>query len=72
MVKNIKEQILEHFKDINFKYNDCTKFDTLKRMLDELEKELNPDINELIDMLTIVKDQAIDEAIKALREGGIK
>ena len=34
-----REEILEYFKDINLAYNDCTRFDTLKRMLDELEQE---------------------------------
>ena len=33
----MKEEILEYFKDINHAYNDCTRFDTLKRMLGELE-----------------------------------
>lgn len=31
-----KEQILDHFKDINHAYNECTRYDDLKRMLDEL------------------------------------
>lgn len=35
----MKEEILEYFKDINLAYNDCTRFDTLKRMLGELEQE---------------------------------
>jgi len=35
----MKEEILEYFKDINFAYNDCTRFDTLKRMIGELEQE---------------------------------
>lgn len=35
-----KEEILEYFKDINHVYNDCTKYDTLKRMLDELQDPL--------------------------------
>lgn len=30
------EEILQAFDDINFVYNDCTKYDTLKRMLEEL------------------------------------
>lgn len=34
-----KEEILEEFKDINQMYNDCTKYDTLKRMLEELEND---------------------------------
>lgn len=34
---SMKEKILEYFKDINHAYNDCTKFDTLKRMLEQME-----------------------------------
>ena len=30
---------LDYFKDINHAYNDCTKYDTLKNMLDELPIE---------------------------------
>lgn len=33
-----KNEILEYFKDINLVYNDCTRYDTLKRMLDELQE----------------------------------
>lgn len=31
-----REEILQEFSDINKVYNNCTKYDTLKRMLDEL------------------------------------
>lgn len=31
-----RKEILQAFDDINFVYNDCTKYDTLKRMLEEL------------------------------------
>ena len=34
------EEILQTFSDINYAYNDCTKYDTLKRMLDELTEPL--------------------------------
>ena len=35
-----KQDILDYFKDINEAYNDCSKYDSLSRMLDELlEKE---------------------------------
>lgn len=33
-----REVILDYFKDINHMYNDCTRYDTLKRMLDELQE----------------------------------
>lgn len=32
-----KQDILEHFKDINQAYNNSSEFDTLSRMLDELK-----------------------------------
>ena len=32
-----RDEILEYFKDINYAYNDCTRHDTLKRMIDELQ-----------------------------------
>lgn len=31
-----KEQILEYFKDINVTYNECTRYDDLSKMIDEL------------------------------------
>lgn len=34
-----KEDILHHFQDINFRYNDCMMYDDLSRMLDELIAE---------------------------------
>ena len=34
-----KADIFEYFKDLNHIYNDCTKLDTLSKMLDEFEKE---------------------------------
>lgn len=39
-IQNLINEILEYFKDINFVYNDCMRFDTLKRMLDELVQEV--------------------------------
>ena len=33
-----KDEILEYFKDVNHAHNDCTRYDTLKRMLDELQE----------------------------------
>ena len=33
------EEILKEFNDINHVYNDCMKYDTLKRMLEILEQE---------------------------------
>jgi hypothetical protein len=33
-----KNEILEYFKDINHAYNDCTRYDTLKSMINELQE----------------------------------
>lgn len=41
IAKMTKQEILDYFKDINEVYNDCTRFETLSRMLDELLKEQN-------------------------------
>ena len=32
-----KQNILEYFNDINHVYNDCTKYDVLESMLNELQ-----------------------------------
>ena len=37
-----KQKILDHFKDIDFVYNDSSKHETLSRMIDELLKEQQP------------------------------
>jgi len=35
--------ILNYFKDINSYYNDCTRYDTLKRMLEDIIAETKED-----------------------------
>ena len=35
-----KAEILEHFKDINGAYNECTRYDDLSRMIDELLEDI--------------------------------
>ena len=37
----IKEQILDEIKDINYAYNECNKYITIKNLLDEMEEEQN-------------------------------
>ena len=32
-----KQDILDYFKDINFAYNDCSRYESLERMLEELQ-----------------------------------
>lgn len=46
-----KAEILEYFEDINFAYNDCSRYDSLSNMLDELEQEHYKDCEEAIKML---------------------
>lgn len=45
-----KQGILDYFKDINEMYNDCTRLDSLSRMLDELLESIpqKPETPELI------------------------
>lgn len=33
----IKEMILKEIKDINYAYNDCSKYETIKNLLEEME-----------------------------------
>ncbi len=66
-----KQNILDYFKDINHAYNDCTKYDTLKSMLDELQDPLADakryfnSIYELSQKLDVTYD-FIDEKIKGI------
>lgn len=45
-----KEEILQTFSDINYAYNNCTKYDTLKRMLDELTEPCGDCISDMDDI----------------------
>lgn len=36
----MKEKILHYFRDINYVYNDCTKYDTLETALDAYKEEI--------------------------------
>lgn len=70
----MKEKILEYFKDINFAYNDCTRFDTLKRMLGELEQEPCDNVCEwfeqYVDIATdIVELRFSDGTVKRAKRG---
>lgn len=50
-----KQDILDKFSDIDFAYNDCSKHETLSRMLDELLKEQEQTINELEEKLRLLE-----------------
>lgn len=48
----IKEQILDEIKDINYAYNDCSKYNTIKNLLDEMEEDIRTKIGlEIINLL---------------------
>ena len=49
-----KAEILEHFNDINYAYNNSSKHDTLENMLDEMEEE--------------IRNKAIDEFVKRIKK----
>ena len=46
-----KEEILEHFKDINSAYNESTRYDDLSRMLDELLQQQVDDLNKIAEIM---------------------
>lgn len=57
-----KEEILQTFGDINHAYNDCTKYDTLKRMLDELTEPCDDAISRQ------AVDTLVDELARAISD----
>lgn len=46
-----KKEILQTFSDINYAYNNCTKYDTLKRMLDELTEPCDDAISRILEIM---------------------
>lgn len=38
-----KKKILTLIRDINYAYNDCTMYETIKNLLDEMVEELRPE-----------------------------
>ena len=45
------DKILHYFRDINYAYNDCTKYDTLKAGLDAYKEEIMDDIYERLGLI---------------------
>lgn len=60
-----KNEILEYFKDINHAYNDCTRYDTLKRMLDELQEPCEEVISRQAVLAEMYKRKENGDAITA-------
>ena len=57
----MKAEILEYFKDINFYYNECMRYESLSRMLDELIEETE---SSLLDKISAeIKEKAFTEEI---------
>ena len=70
-----KEDILHHFQDINFYYNDCMMYDDLSRMLDELiaenqEEEIKMDklkeLEKRMDRIKALMDASGSESIEVM------
>ena len=55
-----KQEILDTFKDIDFFYNNPSKYETLSRMLDELLEEQDQKINDLKAELDDVYENGCD------------
>ena len=39
-VEKLKAEIFDTFKDINFVYNDCSRYDTLERLINEMTADV--------------------------------
>lgn len=64
-----KEKILDYFKDINVAYNECTRYDDLKRMLDELQEPCEDAISRqaVLDLIDADwKYEGLEEPINSL------
>lgn len=57
------EEILKVFEEINRYYNDCTRYDTLERMLNELLEDIEADIIECSFISDIYNDRTDDEIV---------
>lgn len=63
-----KQDILEYFKDINHAYNDCTRYDTLKRMIDDLQDPCTDAISRKA-LLKIYEDRFLElQKMKHLKD----
>lgn len=57
----MKAEILEYFKDINFYYNECMRYESLSQMLDELIEETE---SSLLDKISAeIKEKTFTEEI---------
>lgn len=54
------DEILDTFSDINFAYNNASKYDTLKRMLDELQEQTRQSV--LDKVLDEIEEDAFHDA----------
>lgn len=67
-----KEKILAEIKDINYAYNNCSKYETIKNLLDEMEEDIRIKIGlEMIDEIQAYnnnKSSYIYNLIEKMRE----
>ena len=61
------DKILHYFRDINYVYNDCTKYDTLKAGLDAYKEEIMDDIYEKLGLIRYDPSKA-DESVEDFME----
>lgn len=55
-----KQEILNHFKDINEAYNNCNALDSLSMMIDELLESKQTEIEELKNRIETMKYQDVN------------
>jgi FtsZ-interacting cell division protein YlmF len=65
-----KQEILEYFKDIDYCYNECSRYDDLNRMLDELIEDTRKQSG--INLQVIDEDElqrSVDKAEEKIKTG---
>lgn len=65
-----KQEILEYFKDIDYCYNECSRYDDLNRMLDELIEDTRKQSG--INLQVIDEDElqrCVDKAEEKIKTG---
>jgi hypothetical protein len=66
-----KEEILQYFSAINYAYNDCSRYGTLKRMLDELTEPCEDaisrkDLIEFLEKVTVTDGITFETGFKQI------
>jgi hypothetical protein len=66
-----KQEILEYFKDINYYYNECSRYDDLNRMLDKLIEDTikRSGVNFQVAFDREELQRCVDKAKEEIKEG---